>query len=172
MRLNREFFQQKTLKVAKDLIGKYLVRKIDGRTIRAKIVETEAYCGSKDLACHAAKGKTPRTEVMFGSAGHAYVYLIYGMYHCLNIVTEKENYPAAVLIRGVEIEGGKILNGPGKLCRELKIDKGLNKKDLITSKELWIEDGGEKVRGIKKTRRIGIDYAGEYKDKLWRFVSK
>ncbi|MBX4190313.1 DNA-3-methyladenine glycosylase, partial [Candidatus Parcubacteria bacterium] len=116
-KLDRQFFEQKTLKVARELLGKYLVRRIGNKVIAAKITETEAYCGPNDKACHASKGRTSRTEVMFGKAGHAYVYLIYGMYHCLNIVTEKENYPAAVLIRGI----GSI-NGPGKLCRELKID--------------------------------------------------
>ena len=128
---------------------------------------------------------------MFGPPGHAYVYMIYGMYHCLNIVTEKEGYPAAVLIRGCELASSMenvvsskdksnpilhttnylLLNGPGKLCRELKIDKKLNAVDITASEEMWIEDSREKVKQsqIKKSKRIGVDYAGEYKDRLWRF---
>lgn len=165
MRLKRDFYNRNTLIVAKQLLGKVLVRKIGNKIIRAEIIETEAYCGPNDLACHASKGRTKRTEIMFGQPGHAYVYMIYGMYHCLNIVTEKENYPAAVLIRGVE----RII-GPGKICRELKIDKNLNGVDIIKSKKLWIEKGDSKSIKIQKTKRIGVDYAKEYKDKLWRFI--
>src|SRR3989338_6779978 len=135
MKLKRIFFNRNTVTVAKDLLGKYLVRRIGRKIIAAKITETEAYCGQNDLACHASKGITPRTKVMFGPPGHAYIYLIYGMYHCLNIVTEKEGYPSAVLIRGCELA-----NGPGKICRELKIDKTLNGVDMFKSRELWIED--------------------------------
>ncbi len=120
-KLSREFYNRPTLKVAKELLGKILVRKIPSagsgqaaKIIRAMITETEAYCGPKDLASHASKGRTKRTEIMFGPPGFVYVYLIYGMYHCLNIVTEAENYPAAVLIRAVDADG---VNGPGKLCR-------------------------------------------------------
>ena len=191
-KLDRNFFGRDTLIVAKDLIGKYLVRNINGKIIVGKIIETEAYCGPNDLACHASRGRTPRTEIMFGQAGRAYIYLIYGMYHCLNIVTEKEDYPAAVLIRGIEVESIKYqvlgikkkskipnikylipntkIDGPGKLCRELKIDKRLNGEDLIISRKLWLEDRGERVRNVKKTKRIGVEYAKEYKDKLWRFT--
>jgi DNA-3-methyladenine glycosylase len=169
-KLTRTFFNRPTLKVAKELLGKFLVRKVGGKVIRAMITETEAYCGPKDLACHASKGRTKRTEVMFGPAGHAYVYLIYGMYYCLNIVTEDEGYPAAVLIRAVDATG---VNGPGKLCRFFKIDKAFNGEDLIKSKRLWVEEGIKIKRGqIKRSKRIGVDYAGEYKDKLWRFFLK
>ena len=166
MRLNRKFFNRNTVDVAKELLGKYLIRKVNGKIIKAKIIETEAYCGTRDLACHASKGSTPRTKVMFGPAGFTYIYLIYGMYHCLNIVTEKEGYPAAVLIRGV----GNII-GPGKVCRELKIDRGLNNIDITKSKEIWIENLDDQIdpRQIKKGKRIGVDYAGKWKDKLWRF---
>ena len=165
MRLERKFFDRNTVVVAKELLGKYLVRKTNKGVIRVKITETEAYCGIRDLACHASKGLTPRTKTMFGPPGHAYVYMIYGMYHCLNFVTEKEGNPSAVLIRGVEG-----INGPGKLCRELMIDKKLNNIDLIKSKELWVEEGKKiKPSQIKKAKRIGIDYAGKWKDKLWRF---
>jgi DNA-3-methyladenine glycosylase len=211
-RLDRTFFERKTLIVARDLIGKVLVRKIGSSILRARITETEAYCGQKDLASHASKGLTPRTKIMFGPAGYSYVYLIYGMYHCLNVVTEREGNPAAVLIRGVilnlvqdstdnrlapaanrhldarpltkhQASGSarllavnniqnlsRVINGPGKLCRELKIDKKLNAIDMTMSKELWIEDDGAKPGRTIKTPRIGVDYAGEYKDKLWRFV--
>jgi len=169
-KLTRTFFNRPTLKVAKELLGKFLVRKIGGKVIKAMITETEAYCGPKDLACHASKGRTKRTEVMFGPAGHAYVYLIYGMYYCLNIVTEDKGYPAAVLIRAVDAAG---VNGPGKLCRFFKIDKTFNGEDLIKSKRLWVEEGIKiKPRQIKRGKRIGVDYAGEYKDKPWRFFLK
>lgn len=191
-RLTKDFFNRSTLRVAKELLGKILVRKIGRKEIRAMITETEAYRGSQDLASHASKGRTKRTEIMFGPPGHAYVYLIYGMYYCLNIVTEKENYPAAVLIRGVSLrrpvgsENHKLrklktvnckletdLNGPGKLCRFLKIDKALNGEDLIGSGKLWVEEGIKlKPQQIGRTKRIGIDYAGSYKDKLWRFFVK
>lgn len=165
MRLNRSFFNRPTTIVACRLLGKYLVRKVNNRIIKARIIETEAYCGTKDLACHASKGLTPRTKVMFGQPGHAYVYMIYGMYYCFNIVTGKEGYPAAVLIRGVEG-----LRGPGVLCRELKIDKRLSGIDICTSGELWVEEG-EKIKPteIKKGKRIGVDYAGKYRNKSWRF---
>lgn len=170
MKLNREFFNRNTVIVAQNLLGKYLVRKIGRKIIKAKITETEAYCGPTDLACHASKGMTPRTKVMFGPPGHAYVYLIYGMYHCLNIVTEKEGYPAAVLLRGVELEG---MNGPGKLCRGLKIDKKLNEVDICSSRELWFEEGERVSKNrVKSSKRIGVEYAGKWKDKLWRFSLK
>ncbi len=147
-----------------------MVRKIGKKIILAKIIETEAYCGPKDKASHASKGLTLRTKVMFGPPGHAYIYLIYGMYHCLNIVTEREGYPAAVLIRGVEIDDWRV-NGPGKVCRELKIDKKLNDVDLVNSKEIWLEDRGGRVAptAVKRSPRIGIDYAGDYKHKLGKF---
>lgn len=175
MRLKREFFNRNTVIVAKELLGKFLVRKIGNKIIKSKIIETEAYCGTKDLACHASKGSawpagrlTPRTKVMFGPPGHAYIYMIYGMYHCLNFVTEKEGNPSAVLVRGVES-----LNGPGKLCRELKIDKKLNDADIVLSHELWVESASRRMEKrpikIKKAKRIGVDYAGKWKDKLWRF---
>ncbi len=167
-RLNRVFFERPTVKVAQELLGKFLVRKIGHKIVKAVIMETEAYCGSNDLACHASKGLTPRTKVMFGPPGHAYVYMIYGMYHCLNIVTEKEGNPSAVLIRAIDYEN---CDGPGKLCRKLKIDKNLNDADICKSAILYIENCGEKIKSsqIKRSKRIGVDYAGKWKDKLWRF---
>ena len=176
MRLKRKFFDRDTLIVVQELLGKYLVRKIPSassgqvrKVIRTRITETEAYCGPLDKASHASKGLTPRTKIMFGQSGHAYVYMIYGMYFCLNFVTEKEGYPAAVLIRGVDLA-----SGPGRLCRELKINKKLNEIDITSSKELWIESASRRRKEdyeikIKKSKRIGVDYAGKWKNKLWRF---
>jgi len=188
MRLNQSFYNQPTLKVAKSLLGKFLVHQNKTRLLVGKIIETEAYVGLNDLASHASHGRTPRTEIMFGPPGFWYIYLVYGMYYCLNIVTEHKSYPAAVLIRAVEpISGFKTkikTDGPGKLCREFKIDKTLNGSPAFGKNcKLWIEDrppatlcvamraGGEVVKPnqIKKAPRIGVDYAGEYKDKLWRF---
>ncbi len=175
-KLTRKFFERSAIIVARELLGKILVRKIGpGRSgkkiIRAIITETEAYNGPKDLASHASKGRTRRTEVMFGPAGHAYVYLIYGMYHCLNIVVERDGYPSGVLFRGAKV-GDIELNGPGKLCRFLKIDKNFYGKDMTIGKDIWFEDDGEKIKPsqIKCSKRIGVDYAGPYKEKLWRFL--
>ena len=135
------------------------------------IVETEAYIGEDDLACHASRGRTPRTEIMYGEAGRAYVYMVYGMHHCLNVVTEKKNFPAAALIRGIAVEGGNmILDGPGKLCKFFKVDRKLNGWDLTEGKKLWIEKGIKiKKPRIKKSKRVGIDYAGKCRHYLWRF---
>jgi DNA-3-methyladenine glycosylase len=168
--LPRSYFNRSTLTVARSLVGKYLIRCIDGREITGKIIEVEAYVGSQDRACHASKGRTQRTEVMFGPAGVAYVYLIYGMYHCLNVVTEREEFPSAVLIRAIELDG-KLIDGPGRLCRALQIDRRLNRVDLTIGESLWFEDRGEVVgRGaIGAHPRIGVDYAGVWAKKLWRF---
>jgi DNA-3-methyladenine glycosylase len=170
MRLTRAYFNRPTLMVARSLIGKYLVRSLDGREVAGRIIEVEAYVGPGDKACHASKGKTRRTEVMFGPGGIAYVYLIYGMYHCLNVVTEREEFPAAVLIRAIEIDG-VLIDGPGRLCRALQIDRALNRTDLTTRESLWFEDrGGRIVRGqVAALPRIGVDYAGLWARKLWRF---
>ena len=173
MILKRKFYNQNTLKVAEELLGCFLMRKVKGKTVKAMITETEAYMGEDDLASHASKGRTPRTELMFGEAGHAYVYMIYGMYHCLNIVTEKKDFPAAVLIRAVKIDGidYKKTNGPGKLCKFLKIDRKLNGLDITKREKLWIEKPTKKIskKSIVTDRRIGIDYAKHCKEYLWRF---
>jgi len=165
--LDTSFFACPTLTVAHDLLGKELVRYVNKKTISGTITEVEAYIGPQDKACHAHKGLTPRTEVMFGPAGHWYVYLIYGMYWMLNIVTGKEGHPSAVLIRGVGD-----LSGPGILTREMKINKKLNEKPADESSGLWIEDRGVKVPSSKilRTPRIGVSYAGEWADKPYRFV--
>ncbi len=171
--INKKFYQRNTLKVAQELLGCFLVRRYRGKTIWAMITEMEAYHGEDDLACHASRGKTPRTEVMYGAPGQAYVYMIYGMYYMLNIVTEKKDFPAAVLIRAVKIDAidCKKTNGPGKLCKFLKIDKKLNKWDLTRGEKLWLEARNSKMKlpKIRKSKRIGIDYAKHCREYLWRF---
>ncbi len=164
-RLSSDFFFRDVLDVAPDLLGKYLVRRFDGdRIMKYRITEVEAYRGTEDRACHANKGRTPRTEVMFGEGGRVYVYFIYGMYWLLNLVTGAENDPSAVLIRG--IEG---FPGPGRVGRELQLDRSFYGESLITSERIWVEDG-EPVNEIHTSKRIGIDYSGEeWAAKLWRF---
>jgi len=133
--LNKSFFNRQTLKVARELLGKFIVKKNKKEEISAMITEVEVYDGFEDGASHAHKGKTDRNEIMFGGAGVTYIYLIYGMYYCLNIVTGHEDLPAAVLIRAVATSDKvKETNGPGKLCRYLNIDLSLNKEDIIKSK--------------------------------------
>jgi len=164
-RLSSEFFRRDVLEVAPDLVGKMLVRRFDdGRVERYRIIETEAYRGMEDRACHASKGRTPRTEVMFQEGGKVYVYFIYGMYWLLNLVTGTEGEASAVLIRG--IEG---FPGPGRVGRALGLDRSFYGEDLSISSRIWVEDG-EPVPKIKTATRIGIAYAGdEWVDKLWRF---
>jgi DNA-3-methyladenine glycosylase len=165
IRLKREFFTRDVLDVAPDMPGKIICIKLpDDKPGRFEITEVEAYRGTDDKACHASKGRTARTEVMFMEGGSLYIYLIYGMYWMLNIVTGEKDNPQAVLIRGVEK-----LNGPGVLTRTLGIDKSFYGEDLVTSERIWIEDAGA-VRTIKTSPRIGIDYAGEYwKERPWRY---
>ena len=166
--LRTSFFNRSTVIVAEDLLGKFLVRKIEGKEYALMITETEAYDGWKDKASHAHRGQTPRNTPMFGAAGHWYVYFTYGMHFMLNIVTEEKNYPAAVLIRGA----GE-WNGPGKLTKALKIDKKLNGKVASRENALWIEDRGivMKEEEIKQMPRIGISYAGPvWARKKYRFV--
>src|SRR3990167_11353497 len=159
------FFNRKTLKVAEELLGKYLARKIGRKIIREKITETEAYIGPHDLACHSSRGRTTRNGPMFCEAGTIYVYFTYGMHWMLNLVTEEKDFPAAVLIRGTEH-----YKGPGVLTRELKIDKSLNGKTLGKKIGLWIE-AGEKPKKIKRAPRIGVNYAGKiWSQKKYRFV--
>ena len=175
MKLDREFFEKSTIIVAKELLGKVIVHKFQNREIRARILETEAYIGEEDQACHARFGKTARNSIMYGQAGHAYIYLCYGIHELLNIVTEEKDKPAAVLIRKIEPLTGpdsKLKSyGPGNLTRYLKITRALNGEDLIKSEKLWIENNGFKVKQsqIKSAERIGVSYAGKWTKKKWRF---
>ena len=182
--LGRRYFNRPTLQVARGLLGKYLIRTDGHGTLTGRIVEVEAYVGPHDLACHASRGRTKRTDVLFGPPGIAYVYLIYGMYHCFNVVTEREGYPAAVLIRAVDLNASAVgtngigkspealINGPGRVCRALSIDLELNRWDLTVGRKLWIEDRGERTptSHVITSPRIGVDYAGEWAAKPWRFV--
>lgn len=161
-----DFFTQDVLVVAPELLGKIIAGRVGEEYFRYRITETEAYRGTEDLACHASKGRTTRTEVMFQMGGSLYVYLIYGMYWMLNIVTGQENEPQAVLIRA--IEG---VYGPGRVARKLKIDKSYYAEDLTSSSRIWIEDD-EYTTSYQTGKRIGIDYAGVWKDKLWRFFTE
>ena len=165
VRLQRDYFLQSTLHVAQDLLGKILVFKNHAGVI----TETEAYIGQDDPACHAACGLTARNSVMFGMGGFTYVYFIYGMYFCLNIVTEAENFPAAVLIRGIKLltPSTKKMNGPGKLCKYLGITREHNGVDLTHSEDFYIEDRNFKPDFLA-TPRIGIKVGTE---RLWRFVA-
>ena len=190
-KLDRNFFNRDSIIVAKELLGKILVHEIDGKKIAAKIVETEAYMGIEDKAAHSYGGRrTERVEVMYGEAGFAYVFLIYGLHCCFNIVTGKKDIPQAVLIRAVEplenIEEmskrrfGKpyneltkskyksLTNGPGKLCSALAINRDLNTVDLCKN-TLYLMDNENKDFSIVTTKRVGIDYAMEAKDYPWRF---
>ena len=165
-RLGADFYADDVLKVAPLLLGKKLVRVFpDGKITEYIITETEAYRGEEDLACHASKGRTSRTEIMYHEGGYVYVYLIYGMYWMLNFVTGRKEEPQAVLIRGL-----KGLPGPGRITRQLLIDRSFYGEDLRISARIFICDHAEKVSYHKYTR-IGVDYAGEiWKNKLWRFV--
>ncbi len=161
------FFNRKTLLVARDLIGKTLVRKLGNKTWRGTITEVEAYVGPHDLACHSRRGRTPRNTPMFEEAGTIYVYFTYGMHWMLNIVTEEKNFPSAVLIRGIDW-----VSGPARLTKALKIDKNLNGKKLGRKSGLWIE-GAPNVspRNIRRTPRIGVAYAKEgWAEKPYRFL--
>lgn len=168
--LSKRYFNRPTLIVARSLVGKYLIRENGRGKIAGKIIEVEAYVGCQDKACHASKGRTTRTDVLFGPPGIAYVYFIYGMYHMLNVVTERTEFPAAVLIRAIEVDG-ELIDGPGKLCRELDIDRSLNRLDMTSGRSLWFEDQGEKVAPyqVKTFPRIGVEYAGRWAKKPWRF---
>ncbi len=165
--LPRSFFARKAPAVARDLIGKFLVRRRRGKTEAFMIVETEAYDGFADKASHAHRGKTARNEVMFREAGHIYVYFTYGMHWMLNLVAGRFGYPSAVLIRGVSG-----VSGPARLTKALGIDRNLNGKLLSGAAGLWVEDRGVRppLSRILRTPRIGIRYAAEWAKKPWRFV--
>jgi DNA-3-methyladenine glycosylase len=186
-KLQRNFYERETLQVAKDLLGKYLVHHTtEGKTV-GKIVEVEAYVGVNDIACHAYNGKyTKRTKIMFGRGGHAYIYLIYGVYYCMNIVTNQESYPEAVLIRALEpIDGLDIMqqrrttdkklnlcSGPGKLCAAMGISKAQNELDLCGETMYLLSGEMIPSEQIITTPRINIDYAQEARDYPWRFIVK
>ena len=165
--LNSNFFNRPTLEVAKELLGKYLVRKVDGNEIALLVKEVEAYDGFKDKASHASRGKTLRNEPMFGPAGYFYIYFTYGVHWMLNVVTGEKDYPAAILIRGA----GDI-SGPARLTKFLKIDKSLNGKKMGKESGLWFEDGGIIPAKITRTPRIGVAYAGSmWANKNYRFFN-
>jgi len=166
MRLPKTYFTNDVLEIAPDLLGKKLVRIFkDGSRKEYLITETEAYRGEEDLACHASKGRTARTEVMYQEGGVIYVYLIYGLYWLLNIVTGQSDHPQAVLIRGL-----KEITGPGRVGTQLQLDRSFYREDLSQSKRIWIETGIEIV-SYRADKRVGIAYAGrEWANKLWRFV--
>ncbi|QAT63127.1 MULTISPECIES: DNA-3-methyladenine glycosylase [Tissierellales] len=194
MKLNDNFYLENTETVARKLLGKILVHNINGNILKGKIVETEAYMGVTDKGAHSYGGRrTKRVEIMYGPPGRAYIYFIYGMYYCLNAVTQKEGIPEAVLIRALEpLEGHDIMalnrfnkeykdltstqitnltNGPGKLCMAMGIDKKLN-GNMLSGDTFYIEEGNNDKFDIIKTKRIGIDYAEEAKDFLLRFYIK
>ena len=162
-RLGMDFYHRPCVEVARDLVGKILVH--NGKSLR--ITETEAYCGESDTACHASRGRTKRTEVMYREAGTVYIYLCYGMHWMLNIVTGEEDQPEAVLIRACEEAPG-----PGKLTKALGITGEQNRSSVVTSDNLWVEDDG--LRGdVVTDKRVGIGYASrEDQDRLWRFRMK
>jgi DNA-3-methyladenine glycosylase len=189
-KLKREFYTRRnTLQIARELLGKRLVVPApDGTRVSGLIVETEAYLGPEDRAAHSYNHRrTPRTEMMFGEGGRAYVYFIYGMYYQFNVVTNVAEIPHAVLVRALEPEDGlewmrqrrpvkddrHLTSGPGKLCMALGLDRTFNGEDLL-GERVWIEDAGRTVRAgqIISGPRVGIDYAGEYVDKPWRFRMK
>ena len=193
-KLSREFYNRDSLIIAKELLGKVLVHEVNGEKVHAKIVETEAYMGVEDKAAHSYGGRrTPRVEVMYGKPGVSYVYFIYGMYFCFNVVTREEGVPQAVLIRALEpLEGLDFMaqnrykkqydelnrkqitgltSGPGKLCTALQIDKSLNGEDLCGN-SLYIEEGDGTGFHIVSAKRVGIDRTEEARDYLWRFYIK
>ncbi|WMJ79791.1 DNA-3-methyladenine glycosylase [Clostridium sp. MB40-C1] len=194
MKLNREFYFKDATILAKELLGKVMVHEVDGVKISGKIVETEAYMGAIDKGAHTYNWKrTPRVEVMYGKPGLAYVYFIYGMYYCFNVVAKEEGIPQAVLVRALEpLEGKEVMsknrfkkpletltkreiinltNGPSKLCNALKIDKTKNGEDLCGDNLYILQDGNQEFT-VEVSERIGIDYAEEAKDYLWRFYVK
>jgi DNA-3-methyladenine glycosylase len=173
-KLPRAFYDRDTTLVARELLGKFLIRVSGGVERIGKIVETEAYLGPHDLAAHSAKGMTERTKVMFGPPGHAYVYLIYGMYHCMNVVTEREGHASAVLLRAIQpvknIEGRTC--GPGLLCRAVNIDRRLNAHDLLSDNFYIAAPAKAESFAIVKRPRIGVDYAKHWAKRHLRFYIK
>ncbi len=165
-RLDEAFFHRDCLEVAPDLVGKILVHRLpDGTILRERIAETEAYRGTEDLACHASKGRTPRTEMLYRESGVIYVYLCYGMHYLMNVITGEREQPQGVLLRA-----GVTHNGPAKLTKFLQVDRRFNGGSFLTSEELWIEDDATPCT-FHTDVRVGIDYAGDiWKNKPWRFI--
>ena len=164
-RLERAFFRQSAPTLAPQLLGKMLCRKRGRQVLRLRITETEAYYGETDTACHASRGRTPRTAVMYGDGGYAYIYLCYGMHEMFNIVSGGVGFPEAVLVRGVEG-----FSGPGRLTRGLAITRALNREDLTVSRQLWLEDDGAEA-AFTAAPRIGIGYASARdRARRWRFT--
>ncbi len=166
MRLGKDFFNRDCLEVAPDLVGKVIVRKQEnGEEIRVRITETEAYRGTEDKACHASKGRTPRTEILYRESGLIYVYLCYGIHWLMNVITGEPEQPQGVLFRA-----GENYCGPARLTKKLGVDKSFNGRSFTEDDEIWIEDDGKKFP-IRTDRRVGIDYAGEeWASKPWRFI--
>jgi len=173
-KLERTFYDRDTIAVARELLGKYLVHASRGVERIGRIVEVEAYLGPHDLAAHSSKGLTERTEVMFGPPGRAYVYLIYGMYHCMNVVTEKAGHGSAVLLRAIEpvknVEGRT--QGPGLLCQAMRIDRRLNAHDLLSDDFYIAAPARTEDLVIVKRPRIGVGYAGYWARRHLRFYAK
>ena len=173
-KLPRSFYDRTTIVVARELLGKFLVHLSDGVERIGRIVEVEAYLGPHDLAAHSSKGLTACTKVMFGPPGHAYVYLIYGMYYCMNVVTEREGHASAVLLRAVEpvqnVEGRT--QGPGLLCRAMNIDKRLNAHDLLSDDFYIAAQDNAEPSAIVKGPRIGVEYAKHWARRHLRFYLK
>ena len=178
--LSKKFFDRPTVAVAKDLIGKYIVRQWHGKPVALMIAETEAYDGPNDMASHTSRGKTERTEIMFGEAGQFYVYFVYGMHWLVNVVTGPKNYPAAVLLRAGSYYDPKTkreiaINGPARFAKLLNISKTQNGKRADKKTGVWFEDRGIKIKPsqIMAEKRIGVDYAGSvWANKLYRFTLK
>ncbi|MDU2123505.1 MAG: DNA-3-methyladenine glycosylase [Clostridium celatum] len=191
----KDFYNRSALDVAQDLLGKVLVREVDGKILKGKIVETEAYIGSIDKACHAYNGRrTKRTEILYDDPGVSYIYFIYGLYHCFNVVTNKKDVAEAVLIRAIEpineldyisnirynkkydeltkAQSKNLTNGPSKLCLAYLLNKDLNAIKLYEKGAVYITDDNNEDFEIVESKRIGIDYAEEAKDFLWRFYIK
>lgn len=166
-RLDEKFFHRDCLEVAPELVGKIVVSEIGGEQVRVRITETEAYRGEEDTACHAHKGRTKRTEVLYGESGTVYVYLCYGMHWLMNVVTGEKEQPQAVLFRA-----GEDFEGPAKLTKRLGVTGEQNKTSFVTSKVLWIEDDGKQYE-YTTAKRVGINYASQEDiDKPWRFILK
>lgn len=192
MKLDRDFFDRSTVMVAKELLGKFLVADSEEGRVVGKIIETEAYMGTDDLACHASKGRTKRTAGLFGEVGHLYVYLNYGIFWLTNVVAHTENDVGGILLRSAEITEGqsiiserirqnkfvklneKLATGPGKLSVAFGITGDFHTTDFIKSDNIYIEDRGEKIleKDIISTTRVGVDYAQHCKDYPWRFYIK